>query len=84
MICPILYRIGDQQFWGQHAFEKRLAVRPLTLSKMTEKIFLDSVKELLTNKKLYENAKNIKVQIDNENGLKKTVEEIEKIYSITI
>jgi UDP:flavonoid glycosyltransferase YjiC (YdhE family) len=51
---------------------------------MTEKIFLDSVKELLANKNLYENAKNIKVQIDNENGLEKTADEIEKIHGLTI
>lgn len=79
MICPILYPIGDQQFWGKHAFEKGLAVRPVPLSKMTEKIFLDSVKELLTNKILYENTKNIKVLIDAENGLQKTVDEIENL-----
>jgi sterol 3beta-glucosyltransferase len=49
MICPILYPIGDQKFWGQHAYKKELAVKPTPINKMTEKIFLESVKELLTN-----------------------------------
>ncbi len=81
MICPILYPIGDQKFWGQHAFKKGIAVKPIPLSKLTEKVFLESMEELLTNKKLYENVKKLKLQIDNENGLKNTVDEIEKTQS---
>lgn len=79
MICPILYPIGDQKFWGQHAYKKGLAVTPTPISKMTEKIFLESVKELINNKTLYENAKSLKLQIDKEDGLQNTVDEIEKI-----
>jgi sterol 3beta-glucosyltransferase len=78
MICPILYPIGDQKFWGQHAFKKGIAVKPIPLSKLSEEVFLESIKELLTNKNLYENVKQLKLQIDNEDGLKSTVEEIEK------
>ncbi|WP_194778318.1 glycosyltransferase [Pararhodonellum marinum] len=78
MICPILYPIGDQQFWGQQAYLKGLAVKPLPMSKTTEYKFLERVGELLTNQGLYENARKMKLQIDHENGLQKTVEEIEK------
>lgn len=78
LICPILYPIGDQKFWGQHAYKIGLAVKPIPISKMTEKIFLQSIKELLTNKQLYENAKQIQTLINNENGLEKTIDEIEK------
>lgn len=81
MICPILYPIGDQKFWGQHAYKKGLAVKPAPISKMTEKKFLESVKELLNDQNLYENAKKLKVQIDKENGLQNTVNEIERNYS---
>lgn len=81
MICPILYPIGDQQFWGQHAFKKGIAVKPTPISKMTVKKFLNSVKELLNDKRLYENATKLKLQIDHENGLQTTVDEIEKIFS---
>lgn len=81
MICPILYPIGDQKFWGQHAFKKGIAVKPIPLSQLSEKAFLESIKELLTNKNLYENVKQLKLQIDNEDGLKSTVYEIEKNHS---
>lgn len=78
MICPILFPVGDQQFWGQQAYKKGLAVKPTPISKMTEKKFMESIKELLTNQKLYEGVKQIKRQIDLENGILKTVEEIER------
>jgi sterol 3beta-glucosyltransferase len=78
LICPILYPIGDQNFWGQYAYKKGLAVKPTPISKMTEKIFLQSINELLTNKQLYDNAKQIQTLINNENGLEKTILEIEK------
>ena len=78
LICPILYPIGDQKFWGQHAYKKGLAVKPAPISKITEKIFLESVNELLTNKQLYENAKQMQTLINNENGIEKAIDEIEK------
>ncbi|MDQ3190303.1 MAG: glycosyltransferase [Bacteroidota bacterium] len=81
MICPILYPIGDQKFWGQHAYKKGLAVKPTPISKISEKIFLDSVKELLTKKQLYDNAEQLKLLIDKEDGLQETINEIEKIHS---
>ncbi len=79
MVCPILYPIGDQQFWGQQAFAKGLAVKPIPISRMTEAKFLRSVSELLTNKQLYQNAEQLKSLIDKENGLKNAVEEIEGV-----
>jgi sterol 3beta-glucosyltransferase len=79
LICPILYPIGDQKFWGQHAYNKGLAVKPTPIRKMTKIIFLQSINELLTNKQLYDNAKQIQKLINNEKGLEKTIDEIEKI-----
>lgn len=78
LICPILYPIGDQEFWGQHAYRKGIAVKPTPINKMTEKIFLKSIHDLLTSKQLYENAKHIQSLINNENGLGNTIDEIEK------
>jgi len=79
LICPILYPIGDQQFWGEHAYKKGLAVRPIPISKMTEKKFLERVKELLENESLYERSKEMKVEVDGERGLENAVEEVEKV-----
>lgn len=81
MICPILYPVGDQEFWGQRAYKEGLAVKPTPISKMTETKFLESIKVLLTNQKLYDNARQIKLQVDKENGIQKAVEEIEKNHS---
>lgn len=78
LICPILYPIGDQLFWGNHAYYKGLAVKPIPLSKMTEKGFLTSTNELLTNKNLYNNARHIGELINKENGIENTILEIEK------
>lgn len=77
LVCPILYPLGDQNFWGQQAYKKGLAIKPTPISKMTEKVFLENVRELLTNNKLYDNAIEIQLSISNENGLEKTIEEIE-------
>lgn len=80
-VCPILYPIGDQKFWGQLAYKQRIAVRPVPISKMTEEKFITSVRELLTNKELYKNAELMKIKVGNENGIEKTIDEIEKIHS---
>ncbi len=77
MICPILYPLGDQKFWGEIGFKKGVAVRPIPLKKLTEKQFMESIKELLTNQKLYANAQQMKLLIDKEEGIRKVVEEIE-------
>jgi sterol 3beta-glucosyltransferase len=78
MICPILYPIGDQQFWGQLAYKKGIAVPPIPLSKMTEKKFLAGIEELLTDQKLYTNATALKQLLDTEDGLQQAITEIEK------
>lgn len=77
MICPILYPVGDQMFWGRIAYKKGIAVKPIPLNKITEKSFLASVKALLSNDNLNQNAKKIKLQIDNENGLTDTLTALE-------
>lgn len=77
MICPILHPIGDQNFWGQQAYEKGLSVKPIPLSKMTEKVFVEKLKELLTSKGLYDCAEQMKNLIRSEDGLQKTIEAIE-------
>lgn len=77
-VCPILYPVGDQKFWGQKAYERKIAVKPIPLKRMTEKTFLKSVEELLTNKELHDNALALKSQIDTENGIQKSIDEIER------
>jgi sterol 3beta-glucosyltransferase len=77
-VCPILYPVGDQQFWGQVAFKKGIAVQPVPLKKLTEKQFLKSVEELLANQQLYENARVLAEKLKSEDGLQNAVYEIEQ------
>lgn len=83
-ICPILYPIGDQKFWGQLAYRKGIAVKPKPIRKLTEKIFLERVMELVNNKQLYENANKIKSLVNSENGIEAAIVEIEKINTSEI
>lgn len=77
MVCPVLYPVGDQRFWGDQGYKAGIAVKPRPITKMTEHSFLTSVKELLNNEKLYDNARKMKLKIDQENGLEHTINEIE-------
>lgn len=83
-VCPILQPIGDQKFWGEIAEKKGVAVKTMPISRMSEEKFISSVKELLTNRKLYENAELLKKRIDTEEGILKTIDEIEKSQPISI
>lgn len=76
LICPILHPIGDQQFWGIQAYKKGVGVKPIPLSKLSREQFLDSVRELLRNEALYDNAKQLQVVINKENGLETTIAEL--------
>lgn len=76
LICPILHPIGDQQFWGIQAYKKGVGVKPIPLSKLSRQQFLDSVRELLGNEALYDNAKQLQVVIKKENGLETTIAEL--------
>ena len=78
MICPILYPVGDQKFWGVVGYKNGIATRPVPIKKMTERIFLSRVAELINNRSLYINSERIRRQIDSEDGVQKAVDEIEK------
>lgn len=83
-ICPVMYPIGDQQFWGKHAYEKGVAIAPIPISKMQEKQFISSIKELLHNASLYEKAKQVQICLQKENGLANAIEVIERKYASTL
>lgn len=76
-ICPILYPVGDQLFWGKRVYEKGVAVKPIPLKRLTEKVFLESIQRLLETERLYENAKKLAGELSWEDGLLNAVREIE-------
>lgn len=82
LVCPVFYPVGDQKFWGQLAYEKGVAVRPLPLSKATEKKFTEHVSQLLANQNLYKKANQMKKRINSEDGIQQAITEIERGYAL--
>ena len=82
-ICPILYPIGDQMFWGKRVLEKGVGIPPVPLKKMSEKEFLQCVQKLLETEELYTNAKVFAKKISQENGLDKAVVLIERMPDVS-
>jgi sterol 3beta-glucosyltransferase len=77
-ICPILYPIGDQMFWGKLAEKHNIAPTPFPLKKMTEKKLIDKAKQLLTNKQFHENAQILSQIIRKENGVMHAISIVEQ------
>lgn len=80
MTCPILYPMGDQYFWGDVAFKKGVGLKPIPLKKLNQNNFITKVRDLLTNKELYQNAKVLSEKLAKEDGIKNAIEIIEKNY----
>ncbi len=80
-ICPILYPVGDQLFWGKRVYEKGVAVKPIPLKKLTEKAFFESIQQLLETERFYENAKSLAKELRREDGVLNAVREIERTKS---
>lgn len=80
MVCPVLYPLGDQHFWGTVAYEKGVGLRPVALKKMNESMFMDAAKELLANEELHSNSRRLMEQMKDEDGVTNAVELIENKY----
>lgn len=76
-VCPVLYPVGDQYFWGDLAYKKGLAVKPVPLNRLTSAIFKERIQQL-SDISLTEKGKVLAEKISNENGAKRAVELIEK------
>jgi sterol 3beta-glucosyltransferase len=81
LICPILYPVGDQYFWGDIAHKKGLAEKPVPLSRLTLKEFTEKINNLIANRELYLNAELMAKQINAEDGVKRAVEIIEAVLA---
>ncbi|HEY1023741.1 MAG TPA: glycosyltransferase [Sphingobacteriaceae bacterium] len=80
-ICPAVYPLGDQFFWGDLAHRKGVAVKPIPLSKLHSNEFIESIHELLTNKTLYQKSAEMASRLRAENGVRKAADHIERIIS---
>lgn len=75
--CPVLYPLGDQYFWGNIGYKKGIALKPIGLKNITEKLLIGNAKTLLTNETLYKNSLTLADKIKFENGVDKAIELIE-------
>lgn len=78
-ICPAVYPLGDQYFWGDLAFKKGVGVKPVPLSQLDPDIFMKRLKELITDESLYQNSSKLSALIRSENGVEKAADLIESI-----
>ncbi|WP_207428668.1 glycosyltransferase [Pedobacter sp. SYSU D00535] len=77
-VCPVLYPVGDQYFWGDLAYKKGLGVKPVPLSRLTASVFKERIAQL-TNLSLGINCTEMAHKISEENGIEKAVELIEQL-----
>lgn len=80
LICPVLHPFGDQCFWGKQTVKAGVGVHPIPLKKLTVKKLTNGVRQLI-KEELTANANRLKQKIDQENGLLKAKELIEKHYA---
>jgi UDP:flavonoid glycosyltransferase YjiC (YdhE family) len=69
--------MGDQHFWGNHAYKIGCAVKPIPLKKLDLNGLRKSVSEMLTNESLRNNCKDMSRKLASENGPENAVNAIE-------
>lgn len=79
--CPVIYPMGDQYFWGNHAYKIGCAVKPIPLKKLTVKALSDSITEMLTDETIRKNCDIISKKLALENGAKRAAEIVESHFS---
>lgn len=77
LTCPVLYPMGDQHFWGQLAFQKGCALKPIPLKKLTLDQLITAGYELMTKQELYTNSRLMADLLSTENGIKNAIKLIE-------
>lgn len=80
-ICPVMYPIGDQYFWGKLAFEKGLSPQPVPYRRLTEKHIYQSVRLILENPAYTQQAIALRDAMLTEDGIARAVEYIESMYN---
>ncbi len=75
--CPVIYPMGDQHFWGHHAYKTGCAVKPIPLKNLTLHSLTRSISEMLTNQTIRANCKTMAGKLASENGAKNAAQIIE-------
>ncbi|WP_026632463.1 glycosyltransferase [Dyadobacter alkalitolerans] len=77
LTCPVLYPMGDQHFWGQLAFQKGCALKPIPLKKLTLDQLITAGYELLTRKELHTSSRLMADLLSTENGIDNAIKLVE-------
>lgn len=77
-VCPVLYPVGDQYFWGDLAYKKGLAVKPVPISRLNPSIFKERISQLTSNKFIKHNCEIMAEKLASENGVENAVRLIEE------
>lgn len=77
LICPVLYPLGDQHFWGTVAFEKGLSLKPVPLKKMNNDKLVGAIKTLLSTEHLFTTCRMMAEQLKKEDGIRNAVKVVE-------
>lgn len=77
LTCPVLFPMGDQHFWGTIGYQKKVALKPAPLKKMTEDDLVEKVKQLISGRALYDSAAELMLTLKQENGIEKAISIIE-------
>jgi UDP:flavonoid glycosyltransferase YjiC (YdhE family) len=72
--------MGDQHFWGTHAYKIGCAVKPIPLKKLKMHDLRNSISEMLTNQTIKENCKVMARKLTTENGPKNAADIIESHF----
>jgi sterol 3beta-glucosyltransferase len=77
-VCPILYPVGDQYFWGDLAFKKGVGVKPVPINRLTPTLFKERINQLVNNRVLHLNSTIMAQKLAQENGIENAVKLIEE------
>ncbi len=84
LVCPAVYPLGDQYFWGDLVYKKGVAVKPVPLVKLRSRLFIERLQELVSGEELTHRAQELSAMIRAENGVKNAADLIERIIRLRI
>lgn len=76
-VCPVLYPVGDQLFWGKLAHQQRVALPPVPLKKWSEVQATQGLLSLWQEAEMQAASKALAARIQREDGLAAAVDFLE-------
>lgn len=79
--CPVIYPMGDQHFWGDHAFTIGCGVKPIPLKKLNHDLLIQNVNTLLSSETLRLNCTKLAACLAHEDGVENVIQIIESRFA---